>query len=57
MKRWSASAKKKVSVSRPCVYSSYNSGMGGVDLMDQATNNYRIAIVEKNGGGYCLHIC
>ena len=44
VKRWSASEKKKVSVSRPRVYSSYNSGMGGVDLLGEATNNYRITI-------------
>ena len=47
VKRQSASEKKKVSVSRPRVYSSYNSGMGGVDLLDQATNNYRITIRGK----------
>ena len=47
VRRWSASEEKKVSVSRPCVYSSYNSGMGGVDLMYQATNNYRISIHGK----------
>ena len=47
VKRWSASEKKKVSVSRPRVYSSYNSGMGGVDLLDESTNNYRITIRGK----------
>ena len=57
VKRWSASEKKKVSVSRPRVYSSYNSGMGGVDLLDETTNNYRITIRGKNGGGYCSHTC
>ena len=57
VKKWSASEKNKVSVSRLHVYSSYNSGLGGVDLLDQATNNYRITIRGKNGGGYCSHAC
>ena len=44
IKRWSFSEKSKISVPRPHVYSSYNAGMGGVDLLDQATNNcYRIS--------------
>ena len=47
VKRWSTSEKKKISVPRPQVYSSYNSGMGGVDLLYQATNNYRISIRGK----------
>ena len=55
VKSWSDSEKKKVSVSRPRVYSSYNSSMGGVDLLDEATNNYSITIHGKNGGGYFTH--
>ena len=57
VKKWSASEKKKVSVTTPRVYSSYNSGIGGVDLLDQATNNYRITIRGKDVGGYCSHTC
>ena len=47
IKRWSSSEKSKISVPRPHVYSSYNAGMGGVDLLDQATNCYRIFIRLK----------
>ena len=34
-------------ISRPRVYSSHISGMGGVDLLDEATNKYRITIRGK----------
>ena len=47
IKRWSSSEKSKIFVPRPHVYSSYNAGMGGVDLFDQATNCYRISIRGK----------
>lgn len=47
VKRWSAEEKKKVDVPQPKLFSSYNSGMGGVDLHDQAVNNYRISIFGK----------
>ena len=52
VKKQSASEEKKICVSRPRVYSSYNSGMGGVDLIDQATIT-GLQYEEKSGGGYC----
>lgn len=45
--RWSSSEKKKVKVPQPHLFSSYNSGMGGVDLHNQTVNNYRIRIRGK----------
>lgn len=47
VKRWSTKEKKKVDVPQPHLFSNYNSGMGGVDLHDQAVNNYRISIFGK----------
>ena len=48
VRRWSSFEKSKISVPRPHVYSSYNAGMQSVDLLDQATNFYRISISEVN---------
>jgi hypothetical protein len=47
VKRWSSATKEKLEVPQPRVFSNYNSYMGGVDLLDQATNNYRISIKGK----------
>lgn len=45
--RWSSSKKEKVKVAQPSVFGTYNNGMGGVDLLDQTANNYRIGIRSK----------
>lgn len=42
VKRWSASDKTHVSVSRPEIVKVYNETMGGVDLADQLIEYYRI---------------
>lgn len=47
VKRWDSSEKAKVDVPQPFVFSNYNKSMGGVDLLDQAVNNYRISIQGK----------
>ncbi|GLV46153.1 hypothetical protein CBL_02869 [Carabus blaptoides fortunei] len=47
VKRWSSAEKRKVDIPQPKLFSSYNAGMGGVDLHDQAVNNYRISIFGK----------
>lgn len=47
IKRWSKVDKKKIDIEQPHLFSTYNSGMGGVDLMDQAISNYRICIRGK----------
>nr|XP_023013431.1 piggyBac transposable element-derived protein 2-like [Leptinotarsa decemlineata] len=47
VRRWSTAAKSKVQVPQPKVFQNYNHGMGGVDLQDQAVNNYRINIRGK----------
>lgn len=47
VKRWSSSAQEKVNVQQPKLFSSYNCSMGGVDLLDQAANNYRVCIRGK----------
>ncbi|KAH9367566.1 hypothetical protein HPB48_002858 [Haemaphysalis longicornis] len=45
--RWSPSKKEKVKVAQPSVFGTCNNGMGGVDLLDQTANNYRIGIRSK----------
>lgn len=47
VKRWSSAKKSKVDVAQPQPFSKYNASMGGVDLLDQAVNNYRISIQGK----------
>lgn len=47
VKRWSKEKKAKIDVSQPHLFASYNKGMGGVDLLDQGVNNYRITIQGK----------
>jgi hypothetical protein len=47
----------RLEVPQPRVFSNYNSYMGGMDLLDQATNNYRISIKGKKcNKGKCLEI-
>lgn len=47
VKRWSKEQKAKIDVPQPHLFAEYNEGMGGVDLLDQAVNNYRISIQGK----------
>nr|CAH7750906.1 unnamed protein product [Callosobruchus chinensis]CAH7763309.1 unnamed protein product [Callosobruchus chinensis]CAH7769864.1 unnamed protein product [Callosobruchus chinensis] len=47
VKRWSSVKKEKVDVPQPQLFRKYNSSMGGVDLLDQGVNNYRISIQGK----------
>jgi len=48
VQRYSQAEKKAVSVSRPCLFTAYNKGMGGTDRMDENISIYRIGIREKN---------
>ena len=43
-----------IHVTVPASISGYNSGMGGVDLMDRLISAYRPKIRAKNGGFHCL---
>lgn len=45
--RWSASEKKKISVSMPQQLKNYNKHMSGVDLFDQSVANYHVRIRSK----------
>lgn len=45
--RWNKQDKQTVAVNRPEIVSLYNSGMGGVDLLDQFISYYRIFIKSK----------
>lgn len=47
VKRWSKEKKEKINVPQPRLFAAYNQGMGGVDLLDQAVNNYRVTIQGK----------
>ncbi|KAJ8934301.1 hypothetical protein NQ318_000867 [Aromia moschata] len=47
VKRWSSAEKQKVDVPQPHLFGSYNSSMGGVDLLNQAVNNYRVSVRGK----------
>nr|CAH7746200.1 unnamed protein product [Callosobruchus chinensis] len=47
VKRWSSVKKEKVDVPQPQLFRKYNSSMGGIDLLDQGVNNYRISIQGK----------
>lgn len=46
-KRWDKKLKRKIDVTRPEIISLYNSGMGGVDLLDQLISYYRIFIRSR----------
>lgn len=46
-RRWDKKLKKHIDVNRPEIISLYNSGMGGVDLLDQLISYYRIFIKSK----------
>jgi len=47
VQRYSQAEKKLVTVSRPCLFTAYNQGMGGTDRMDENISLYRIAIRGK----------
>lgn len=47
VKRWSKATKSKISVQQPKLIAEYNTGMGGVDLHDQAINAYNIKFRSK----------
>lgn len=46
-KRWDKKSKKYIEVTRPEIVSLYNTGMGGVDLLDQLISYYRIFIRSR----------
>lgn len=46
-KRYERKKRKQVNIQMPNEIQEYNSTMGGVDLFDNATNNYRIRIRGK----------
>ena len=45
--RWSNAEKKKVPVTRPTLFQTYNQGMGGVDQIDQQVACYRTRIRQR----------
>jgi hypothetical protein len=47
VKRWSKEQKEKIDVPQPRLFAAYNNAMGGVDLLDQAVNNYRVTMQGK----------
>lgn len=47
VKRWCNIKKQKVDVNIPRLFVNYNSGMGGVDQMDQSVSLYRVCIKGK----------
>ncbi|XP_053968823.1 piggyBac transposable element-derived protein 3-like [Anastrepha ludens] len=47
VKRWSRQERRKVNAQQPKLIAEYNSGMGGVDLHDQALNTYNIKFRGK----------
>lgn len=47
VKRWDRKAGKMAVIQMPQILKAYNRRMGGVDLFDNATNNYRIRIRGK----------
>lgn len=47
VKRFDRKAKKMVNINQPHAIYSYNHTMGGVDLFDNAMNNYRITVRGK----------
>jgi hypothetical protein len=47
VQRWDRKTKSKINVTRPSIVSTYNSFMGGVDLLDCLLSLYRIQIRSK----------
>lgn len=47
VKRWSTAAASKIDIQQPLLFKTYNKYMGGVDILDQCVNNYRIGIRGK----------
>lgn len=47
VKRWDRKVLAKVSVPQPRLFKTYNSHMGGVDLVDQGVNAYRVGLRSK----------
>ncbi|XP_071056085.1 piggyBac transposable element-derived protein 2-like [Onthophagus taurus] len=47
VKRWSKATKSKEYILQPKLFSTYNSGIGGVDLHDQCISLYRVSVKEK----------
>lgn len=47
VKRWDRKNRKMATLEMPQVLKAYNQRMGGVDLFDNATNNYRIRVRGK----------
>lgn len=47
VKRWKKTEKKFANIQQPHLFHNYNQGMGGVDLHDNAIQNYRINIRSK----------
>lgn len=45
--RYDRAAKEKIKVPQPRMFQTYNRLMGGVDLVDQGLNTYRIAVKSK----------
>lgn len=45
--RWSREKKTKIQVPQPTLFSSYNKGMGGVDIMDQNVAAYRTRMRQR----------
>lgn len=46
-KRWSSAQSKAINVDQPFAIKAYNTGMGGVDRMDQNISKYRIQMRNK----------
>lgn len=51
-KRYDRKQRKMVTIEQPHLVNEYNHLMGGVDLFDNAMNNYRIRIRGKSGIGH-----
>lgn len=54
VKRWNNETKSMTAVEMPQYLKAYNQRMGGVDVFDNAMNNYRIGDHVKRGTGRCL---
>ncbi|KAJ4425960.1 hypothetical protein ANN_27586 [Periplaneta americana] len=60
-RRFSKKYKKRITVSQPRLFQTYNSGMGGVDRADQNISLYRISIKGKKCYFplicHCIDVC